>query len=584
MFRDPAKDIHTVRNEIRRLTSGGLKQNPICVCWSSLTILDRIQPKETLEIFRLVKRRGGFPQHDLPACRLTTSVVVDALAGKFMFDTPENARENSRKYLEKIIQMSLDLPPVEDVLLHGYFHEQLKIIFGSLQKHEWNQNYWQAIFRKDLSHFLKTPRDMKRWLNNIGATYPAVQGEVNPMEFAALQCLRTFTPEIYHAVGENKPLFVETPSDDVEKVIESVSNLKKENLKRQAEALYEKVFRPLNERGTTADYVLSAIFPFWNAHGHRTLGTGPRIIPQSVSDIHDENSRLGNYARHPDIFDRYFRLSLSIGDFSGPDMEIRIALADKPEKFADMLLTLAKEHVPGSEYPRLRVFLKRLAELHLDEKVLSRTGGILRAFLAVGDKPEIADRKSLTGNGMRWIAYDFLRAIGDKEQRFQICLNAFKEGEAVVDMWELIFMFQHDLNNYDKNPATLPVLSREHFNALKDIAVRKLENLAEKGDVWDWCDPLWLLYRLDQEVSPDARRECVRKAISLPDGFADFCGELLKCDWRKDGQRLADMSPQELADKAKEHLQNTPSLNEARRDALRRLVDMSENPSIFPRG
>ena len=61
-------------------------------------------------------------------------------------------------------------------------------------------------------------------------------------------------------------------------------------------------------------------------------------------------------ARHPEIFDRYFRLSLSAGDFSVSDMKRRIEIASDPSKFSDMLLELAKEETSGKDHSRLRVF------------------------------------------------------------------------------------------------------------------------------------------------------------------------------------------------------------------------------------
>ena len=249
------------------------------------------------------------------------------------------------------------------------------------------------------------------------------------MDFVAIQSIRTFTPKIYNAVAENKHLFVQSEKD-AEEMMTWPKDTIEGAFSKQAAELCKTVFRPLPKGGgKIAGDVLAGIFPFWNSHFRMPKSEYPlsekgvlNIIPESASIEPGGNPRQGNLVRHPDIFDRYFFLSLSLGDFSTSDMRRRIAMAENPEAFANMLIALAQEQMFGATFSRLRVFLNRISESHHDDDVLNRAGGILRAFLMVGDK--VNDGWNV--QEMEKIAYAILRKVGDKEKCFEIFRTPLK--------------------------------------------------------------------------------------------------------------------------------------------------------------
>ena len=105
----------------------------------------------------MVKGVADFP-NTIYLLSFDRDVVVDAIADKS--GGLENGQNNAEKYLGKIIQMSLDLPPANKLLLHDYFCKQLKCILETSSSH-WHANYWRSLFGA-VSRFLKTPRDAKR--------------------------------------------------------------------------------------------------------------------------------------------------------------------------------------------------------------------------------------------------------------------------------------------------------------------------------------------------------------------------------------------------------------------------------------
>ena len=578
LFADPSENLGDIRKEIH----DSLKKISDLRVLVVMDDLDRIQPNEMREMFRLVKGVADFP-NTIYLLSFDREVVIGAIADK---SGDNNGRDNAEKYLGKIIQMSLDLPPVEDGILRKYFDKQLAAAFPPVQTEEWDTGYWWNIFHDAASYFVKTPRDVKRWINNVGATYPMIRGEVDPMDFVAIQGLRTFTPAIYHAVQVNKPLFVETLPENFLEDIDRYSKASeiKERLGKEAQELSEHFFHnTVGGFGVPANKMLKVIFPFWNSHFQENNVT---LVTPSYARFTSEEIREKNMARHPEIFDRYFRLSLSAGDFSVSDMKRRIEIASDPFKFSDMLLELAKEETPGKDHSRLRIFLERLMEFDMGDRMLAHAPGMLRAFLMVGDKPEV-DSVQLVSLGrensysMRCIAEALLNNISDESKRFEICREAFEKGEAVMLMWGWMHMLEYDVAHGGKRESSRHILNEEYRTTLKKISVEKTRMLAKKGDAWNWRRPRALLSIIQREIGGEEWKECARKVISTSKGLSALCALDGHTNHLTELERITDINRNELADKARNYLNNSWQLDEEQEKALSALVHRVENPDQY---
>ena len=97
----------------------------------------------------------------------------------------------------------------------------------------------------------------------------------------------------------------------------------------------------------------------------------------------------------------------------------------------------------------------------MGERMLAHASGILRAFLMVGDKPEV-DSVQLVSLGrensysMLCIAEALLNNISDESKRFEICREAFAKGEAVMLMWGWMHMLEYDVERGGKKGALSP--------------------------------------------------------------------------------------------------------------------------------
>ncbi|WP_203564095.1 P-loop NTPase fold protein [Deefgea sp. CFH1-16] len=155
--------------------------------------IDRLEPAEMLQIFKLVKSVGRLPNvmyllvFDLAR---TEKVVADAFPA-------EDAH-----YLEKILQASFALPAIQAEELQKWTRQKLseRIALDEIQTRELSGKL------KNFPYALRQPRDAIRLLNSLEVTWPALEKEVHPVDFVVLELLRLFYPRIHHLLSQRKEL------------------------------------------------------------------------------------------------------------------------------------------------------------------------------------------------------------------------------------------------------------------------------------------------------------------------------------------------------------------------------------------
>ena len=113
-------------------------------------------------------------------------------------DYPGDELEGS---LDRIAHVSLDLPVPDRAALQGMFVDRIQPLMAEAREGGLvDPEYWTDVCVNGIDQFLRTPRDVVRLVNAVNATFPAVAGEVNPVDFVALETLRLFSLIAYDAV------------------------------------------------------------------------------------------------------------------------------------------------------------------------------------------------------------------------------------------------------------------------------------------------------------------------------------------------------------------------------------------------
>ncbi len=111
------------------------------------------------------------------------------------------------RYLEKIVQAPFELPRPRSDALHGWFAHQLESLVERTDSAFLDASHWNEVFFYGISPFLRTPRDVTRLANTLAVTYPALENEVNVVDFVAVETLRVFEPKAYDVIRSNEQRF-----------------------------------------------------------------------------------------------------------------------------------------------------------------------------------------------------------------------------------------------------------------------------------------------------------------------------------------------------------------------------------------
>jgi predicted KAP-like P-loop ATPase len=316
--------------------------------------IDRLLPSEMVDIFRFVRAIADLPNvtYLLAMDRTVVTRALSAQYGNFGDD-----------YLEKIVQVSFDLPVPNDAALSNLFLSRLNALLSKAPAELVDLRRWQAVYDGGVRTFLNTPRDVVRFLNALALTFPGIRDEVNPIDFVAIEALRMFQPVVYRGIQEHADKFV-----GAEALSRSSDDQHRARLREFHEA-----WLPRGDEGRAVRQIVAMLFP---------IVAG--VFAQSASDGWDERAwRASRRVCAVECFYMYFRYSL--GDEGLPRLEVSRILAMREEDQRVELERLARSRNDGSN--RFRQIVEGLA----DRASAGNTGGIkvvdtlLRNLFRIGD-------------------------------------------------------------------------------------------------------------------------------------------------------------------------------------------------------
>lgn len=364
--------------------------------------IDRLTPDETRQLFTVIKALADFPN------------VIYLLA--FDREVAANAIEAQNglpgdRYLEKIIQVPFELPPVDRVALLAAFTKRLDEVLVGTPDGLFDQSYWTNVFHDGIESLIKVPRDVVRFTNTLSVTYPSVVGEVNPVDFIAIEALRVFLPTVYDTLRSHPNHFSGHRSTG--------SHNAQDEKDRQAfhDAWLNKL--PDSQRPTI-------------------LALMRRIFPKLETTIYDSSWihlwRSKQRACVPEIFPNYFRLSVPDGVVRRSEMQELLTSVSTPVLLGDALVLAATQIRPDG-LSKVRAILERLMDYVEKEIPVLDIPTFINVLLDVGDKLVVSsDEKGFYdfGNESRVsrIVYHLLKRI-DKTGRLPLLQTAFTQGRGI---------------------------------------------------------------------------------------------------------------------------------------------------------
>ncbi len=194
----PGANITTLKERVEKILEASDKK--ILVVMDDI---DRLDKEEIQAVFRLIKLSADFP-NTIYLLSFDIERVSEALAEKY------GSKEAGRSFLEKIIQVSLPLPPLTTTkLINLAFIEINKLLHENdikLPQNEYSD--WSYFFSKTFGNYLKSPRLVRKYINNLLFSLPVMKDELNIFDLQTIEAVHIFFPTLHEGIRNNRDIFL----------------------------------------------------------------------------------------------------------------------------------------------------------------------------------------------------------------------------------------------------------------------------------------------------------------------------------------------------------------------------------------
>lgn len=416
--------------------------------------IDRLAPNDISELFKVIKALADFP-NVIYLLSFDRKVVADALYTSLGVD--------GEAYIEKIVQAPFSLPAIDRLRLRQRLFVELDLILESLPLRNFDHTYWGNVYFDGLDHYVNKPRDIVRIINALCVTYPAAVGEVNPVDFIALEFLRVFEPEVYGVIRDHSDKFAGHSDRDYRQNIDP-----------------EKAFHE------------SWLAKVKTTHQSHVKDLMCHLFPKlqsvwgSMSYSADWTTQWRKELRVccPDIFDVYFQFGVSPDALRRSELDELIAVATDPEAAIKVLKAAASIKRPSGA-SKAREYLERLHDF-TDEITPESAAGLLRALSHIGD--ELLSPEDEQGGFMslpnRWrlqfATNHLLKRVSSTDRR--VLLNLMiEQGKALGMAVEIVASIEEYRSKPDDSrDKPLSQVDEQTFNELKHKVIDRLKQLNEQ--------------------------------------------------------------------------------------------------------
>ncbi len=428
--------------------------------------ISRLYDYEIKQIFQIVKSMGDYANTTY-LLAFDKSQVVSAI-NKIDVGGGE-------EYIEKIVQLPFDIPPISQQDLEKIFADRLSEIIQTVPEDAWNIEYWADIYYSSLKYFFENCRDITRYVNTLNFSYSRLRDVVNPVDFFALTAIEVFIPDVYFGIRENKDLF----SD----LLDNVYTFDKESLKKDKLRCDEILSRTKRVSNEILLELLIRLFP--------------RIrkiyYPDSLFYHSDAIARKLRRICSPDMFDAYFRLSMLVGQIPESEFETLVSITSNAEAFDHAINSLNQDE-------RILKFLDMLDGKAINTIPKNNIQAIITALLDNGDlfPPGITGSLSLdTPKRIHRIIHGLLRRFETSDERFLILQNAI--ANSTKSLYTMVNELREQGREHTEESDTfLPReyrdLTQEQLNSLQKLVMSRIDYWAHNNSLVDHPKLLAILF------------------------------------------------------------------------------------------
>lgn len=480
-----SKSLHELKAELCALMAK--LPRPVLVV---IDDIDRLSPDEILQVFQLVKANADFPR-----------LVFRLLFERGVVTNALNAISDNKggEFLEKIVQVGYHIP-------HASRSAVQKALFTGLNSHlsaeavskRWEKRRWNNLYADGISGYFRNLRHVKRFLASFAFHIREHRSEnsfeVNPVDLIGLETLRVFEPAVYERLPgaktiltryEGPSLFGEIKQEVVDQaLLQIVSTASPEN-QDKVRAILEILFAPVSA-----------------AYGGK----------HEVSNHHQEWLRELRVC-HPDLFDKYFTLTVGDDDLSQSELDTLLALAANTKDFVAACEALKKRGLLNLAFERLDAYKEQIP-LQAMPSLVQALCDMSDGFPERQPKPfEQMFEHDLNAYAWR-LCYFGLKREPDKKKRFQVLNETISRSSGLSLPFELVSLDDRVANRDERGHDFL--LDEADVETLKKICIQKFREGIKNPNIRQGSQFRIILLRWSSWASADEVKSLMKGQIRAP--------------------------------------------------------------------
>lgn len=306
--------------------------------------VDRLSSSEIRDVFKLVRLTASFPN-------IIYIVAFDRVRVERALDEEQVP---GRDYLEKILQIAVDLPSVPPQMLTNRLIEAVGEALSDLATGPFAAQLWPDVLIEVIRPLMRNMRDVRRYAAAIRGSVPAFGADVALVDALALEALRIFLPDTFGLIPQSVDALTQTS-------VSQWGNRDEAHSKKDIEALLESA----GPRHDVVGAAIRRLFPAAERHLGGTHYTSDwkgrwlkerRVAHEDILRLYLERS-VGPGLR--DFLDAELALA-RLSDQTALDAHLRSLSVDRRQDVIAALEHFEDEFAPEQVVPTTIVLLNIL--------------------------------------------------------------------------------------------------------------------------------------------------------------------------------------------------------------------------------
>lgn len=482
--------------------------------------IDRLTPKNIKQIFKLVKT----------VTRLKNVIYILSFDREYVENSLKEEIPDITEFLEKIIQIPIEIPKIDEQNLQIIFHKKFKKLITNhyLKRDEINPAEIRFPFAY-AEDYIKNIRDINRFINTLNFYLTSNINNVNIIDFSLITLLNIYETEIYYEISNNKKLLVDSPSinKDINAIItfpdfdEEFNELKNK---------YDELIKKSKNKKAVKNIIFYLFPKIRDIFGSKGEPKNQRIMnnQEYLRDKYNNSISIREY------FDYYFTLNLNQQIMSNTEYHNYLMVSLSERDFCELLCDLNKN------INKINDFMDKLIiELDYNKLTHNQHKNIIKCLFNQNQENynNIKNKEFI-------VIQKAIRNITNEETKYELIKNLIKDAENILLATDLINQIKE---NSIKSESSLKYyeikLEKSQLNELKKIIGVKIINNLKLGYQDNPLDLIYSWKRLEgyEKIINELNKNNLEKIIELlnihdewlkrmDNGFNDM--ELLKKERR----------------------------------------------------